>query len=140
MNFLSPITGLLSLVAAAPMLFIGAGLGIFGYRYMLIKNPTLLNTLVSKAKTDIEGIEALISKKKAALPKAAPAPAAVAPAAPVLAPAPAVAAVTSATAATAALVVAQVAAPVAVAPAVVPVAPVAPAVPAAPVVAAAVPA
>jgi hypothetical protein len=81
-SFLSPLSSVFSIVSTAPGLFIGVAIGVFGYRYALIKNPNLLNTLVSKATTDIADIEALLGKKKAVLPTAvAPSvPVAVAPA------------------------------------------------------------
>lgn len=118
-SFLSPISSAFSIVSTAPGLFIGIALGVFGYRYALIKNPNLLNTLVSKATTDIADIEALIGKKKSVLPVAVVptvvAPVVVAPTVPV-AVAPAIIAPVV-PAVVAPVVVAQpVATPVAVAP------------------------
>jgi len=111
LSFMSPLTSAFSFASAAPGLILGIAVGVLAYRYMLVKNPTLLNTLVTKAKTDIDDIEALVTKKKAALPTAVAASVAVAPTlAPVTQAAPVMPAVVAPVSPVA------VAAPVAVAP------------------------
>jgi hypothetical protein len=66
-SFLPSLSTLLSVV---PALIVGAVAGIVIYRFTLVKTPSLLNTLVTKAKTDISATEALIVRKKAILPVA----------------------------------------------------------------------
>jgi hypothetical protein len=59
---------------------IGVVAGVLAYRYTLIKNPNLLNTLITKATTDINTTVTEIAKKKQELPTAAPVAVKVAPA------------------------------------------------------------
>jgi hypothetical protein len=59
-----------TILLVVPALIVGAVVGIFIYRFTLVKTPSLLNTLVTKAKTDIASTEALIVRKKAILPVA----------------------------------------------------------------------
>jgi len=66
-SFLPSISTVLSVV---PTFVVGVVVGIFVYRFTLVKTPSLLNTLVTQAKTDIASTEALIVRKKAVLPVA----------------------------------------------------------------------
>jgi hypothetical protein len=118
-SFLPSITSALS---AIPVFVVGAVAGILIYRFVLVKNPSLLNTLVTKAKTDISSVEALIVRKKAILPVAVVPVVVAVKVAPVAVEPVAVAQPVAAPVAVAPVVVAPVApvvAPVAVAPAVV---------------------
>src|SRR5271168_691182 len=56
--------------AVIPVALVGVVVGAFLYRTFLVKNPSALNSLVTKAKADIDDIESLITKKKAVLPTA----------------------------------------------------------------------
>lgn len=89
MNFVSYTT----LAVALLFTVVGFVLGAFIYRCFLVKHPSVLNALVSKAKEDIEAVEALITQKRSVLPTAVAAPVAkpvspVVPVEPVAAPAP----------------------------------------------------
>ena len=55
------------LVVAVPALGIGAAIGAFGYRYLLKKNPTMLNNLVALAEAELQKVaSAAVSKAGAA--------------------------------------------------------------------------
>jgi len=78
MNVLSLIAAVGPLALHAVASVVGVLVGVLGYRYLLVKNPGLLNTLVTAAGTDIQSITTALAKKAAVLPTAVPVAAAVA--------------------------------------------------------------
>jgi hypothetical protein len=56
MDVLSIAGDVLHLAIAVPMLIVGILIGAIGYRYLLKKDPTLLNSLVTKAQTELKSL------------------------------------------------------------------------------------
>lgn len=50
-----------TVLSAAPELAIGIAIGAYGYRYLLKKNPTALNALVSEVNASVTAIENEVS-------------------------------------------------------------------------------
>lgn len=57
---MSTLLDFIHLASAAPSLVLGILIGVFGYRYMLKKNPTMLSKLVSIASADVQGAVKLV--------------------------------------------------------------------------------
>ncbi len=71
MNWLSIAADLLHLVITVPVLFVGMLIGVFGYRYLLKKDPTLLASLVAAAHADLQKLATAAAAKAAtAIPPA----------------------------------------------------------------------
>jgi cytochrome bd-type quinol oxidase subunit 1 len=68
MDYVSIIGDVLHVVIAAPLLGVGIVIGAIGYRYLLKNEPSLLNSLVSAAYTDLQAaLKALEAKAGAAV-------------------------------------------------------------------------
>lgn len=73
MDYLSLVGYLWKAVVAVPALGVGIAIGAFAYRYLLKKNPTMLNNLVALAEAELQKVAATAAAKVSAAPSAAPA-------------------------------------------------------------------
>lgn len=65
MDLVTIVADLWKLAVAVPMFGIGVAVGAVGYRYLLKNDPTLLNSLVTKAEAELQAVAVKASAKAA---------------------------------------------------------------------------